>query len=309
MDFAACLSSASLILTGGSTFERLRRDPSVQVDPDIAHASLIYDDTARQLVARVQAEYIGVARRHGLPAIVSSSTWRASGPRLQRSRYAGRDVNADNVRFARELARQEAGPNQEAFVAGVLGPSGDAYAPADALAADAAARFHEAQVQALANAAPDLLTAVTLPALSEARGIARLLDATGLPYMLSFVVREEGTLLDGTPLGEALDRIDGERARPPAGYTINCVHPVVLDRCLDAADACASKRVLGLRANTSTLRPEELDGSDTLITQPPDELAEHMRAARDKHALKIIGGCCGTNTDHLAAMAARCVQA
>lgn len=309
MGFERHLTSASLVLTGGSMFERLRRDPSVTFDPNIGHAALIYDDAARSLVERVHAEYIGVARRHRLAMIVSASTWRASGERVKRSRYAGHDVNADNVRFTRELAQREAGADPPLFVAAALGPRGDAYAPDEALAPDEAARFHEAQVRAIAGAAPDLILAVTLPALSEARGIARLLEATGLPYVLSFVVRDGGTLLDGVPLSEALDRIDAERSRPPTAYMVNCVHPQVLDRCLDAAGAGVAGRILGLRANTSTLRPEELDGSQTLITQPPDELAQHMLAARAKHGLKILGGCCGTTTEHLEAIAARCAEA
>ena len=309
VDFARCLGSEALILTGGSMFERLRRAPDVEVDPEIAHASLIYDDAARAVVERVQQEYLAVAREHRVPMIVSATTWRANAERVQRSRFAGRDVNADNVRFARELSRGAAASGQAAFVAGVLGPRGNAYAPDEALAPDDAARFHDAQVEGLVRGEPDLLMAVTLPALSEARGIARVLDATGLPYVLSFVVRDSGTLLDGTPLALALQQIDAERGRAPAAYMVNCVHPTVLDRCLEVAGSAAAGRIRGLRANTSTLRPEELDGSDSLITQPPDELAEHMRTTKQRHGLTIVGGCCGTATEHLAAIAARCSEA
>jgi homocysteine S-methyltransferase len=309
VDFARCLASEALILTGGSMFERLRRSPEVVVDPDVAHASLLYDDAGRAVVERVQAEYLSVAREQRVPMIVSANTWRANAERVQRSAYAGRDVNAANVRFARELSQRAAAQGQTVFVAGVLGPRGNAYAPDEALAIDDAARFHQVQVDGLTCGAPDLLMAVTLPALSEARGIARVLEATGLPYVLSFVVRDGGTLLDGTPLAQALDRIDAERARPPTAYMVNCVHPTVLDRCLDLAGGAVAGRIKGLRANTSTLRPEELDGSDTLITQPPEELAAQVAAMRRKHALTIIGGCCGTATEHLAAIAARCAEA
>lgn len=37
--------------------------------------------------------------------------------------------------------------------------------------------------------APEAKRSMTFPALKEARGTARALEATGLPYMVSFVVR------------------------------------------------------------------------------------------------------------------------
>ena len=43
--------------------------------------------------------------------------------------------------------------------------------------------------------------------------------------------------------------------RPPLGYLINCVHPTVLEAALDRVPA-AAHRILGLKANTSALRPE-----------------------------------------------------
>jgi homocysteine S-methyltransferase len=309
VDFSTCLRTAPLILTGGSMYERLRRRPDVTYDPDIAHSALVYDDAAREVVEEVHAEYCAVARRHALPMLVSASTWRASSARVARSRHATRAVNQDNVAFVRELTARWTDASAPLFVVGGLGPSGNAYRPEEALDAEAAARFHAEQVDALVAAAPDLLMAATLPAVSEARGIARLLGDAGLPYLVSFVVRDTGTLLDGTPLGEAMDRIDQECARPPDGYFVNCVHPQVLSSCLDAAGPAIAARVVGLRANTSTLRPEELDDAEELITQAPDELARHMLAARTAHGLTVVGGCCGTGTDHIEQMALTCKEA
>ena len=66
---------------------------------------------------------------------------------------------------------------------------------------------------------------------------------------------------------------------------------------------------MGLRANTSTLRPEQLDKADDLVTQAPEELARHMLETRQRHNLKIVGGCCGTGTAHIEEMARRCKEA
>ena len=68
------------------------------------------------------------------------------------------------------------------------------------------------------EAGVDLLLAATLPAISEATGLASALAATGKPYMVSFVVRREGTLLDGTPLKDAIVAIDATVNPNPLAY-------------------------------------------------------------------------------------------
>lgn len=70
----------------------------------------------------------------------------------------------------------------------------------------------------LAEAGVDLLLAATLPAFSEATGLASALAATGKPHIVSFVVRAEGTLLDGTPLKDAIAAIDAAVIPKPLAY-------------------------------------------------------------------------------------------
>ena len=65
---------------------------------------------------------------------------------------------------------------------------------------------------------------------------------------------------------------------------------------------------MGLRANTSTLRPEQLNDAADLVTQAPEELARHMLATRQRHGLRIVGGCCGTGTAHIEEIARRCKE-
>ena len=297
--------AAPLVLTEGSMYERMRRNPDVVFDAHVKHAGLIYSDVGRALLEAAHRDYIAVALRHALPMLVYASTWRASRERIAGSPFAGQPVNQDNVAFTRAITASLATDEVPLWVAGVLACRGDAYRPDLALDYDQASSFHAPQVAALAEAEPDLLVAATLPALSEARGIARCLDDSGLDYLLSFVVRDDGTLLDGTPLGQALDTIDAERARPPAGYLVNCVHPLVLDRCLEAAGPAVSGRIIGLRANTATLRPEQLADADELITAPPDQLAAEMQRVR-RRGLRILGGCCGTDSRHIEAIATQC---
>ncbi|MGZ8869355.1 MAG: homocysteine S-methyltransferase family protein, partial [Thermoanaerobaculia bacterium] len=92
------------MLTEGSVYELLRRDPRIVFDPHIAHAGLIYDDASRALLAGVHAAYIEIARERGLPIIAFADTWRASAARIAISAFRGRAVNRDNLEFLRGVA-------------------------------------------------------------------------------------------------------------------------------------------------------------------------------------------------------------
>ncbi|MGK2859357.1 MAG: homocysteine S-methyltransferase family protein, partial [Thermoanaerobaculia bacterium] len=192
MTLAQALARHATILAEGSVYELLRRDPRVSFDPDIAHAGLVYDELLSTLLAGVHREYLRIANDAGLPAIAFADTWRASEERVARSRFAGCDVNGDNVRFIRELAKEAGG---EVIVAAYTGPRGDGYRPDEAPGREEAMKIHAAQIEALAMSGVDLIIAATLPSLQEARGIASLLARSGVEWMLSFVVRRDGTLL------------------------------------------------------------------------------------------------------------------
>ena len=297
------LAAARLVMTEGSVYERLRRHPGIEYDDAIAHGGLIYDPRTATILGDVHREYVREAMRAGLPMVVGAGTWRANRDRVARSRFADRDVNRDQVAFVRAICRAQpsAAP---LYVAGVMGPRGDAYRPDASLSPAAAREYHAWQADALADAGADLLLALTMPAIAEARGMALAMEATQVPYVLSFVVRAAGTLLDGTPLAEAIDTID-QGSRPPTGYAVNCVHPSVLDRALGSAGPGAVARIVGFRANTSALRPEELDNSAVLITEPPGPFAEQIHAVARTYGLNLLGGCCGTGTEHIAAIVRR----
>ena len=305
MSFAERLRAADLILGEGSLYERLRRDPAVRFDPELAHATLIYDDAARAVLERTHREYLDIGQAHRLPMLTVSDTWRANRDRHARSSFHDRPVNQDNVRFLQGL-RASYGPDAAPIlIGGAFGPRGGAYQPGEAPSRHDAAAFHAWQIDALTEARPDFLIGNTLPAVSEARGMADACAATGLPYVLSFVVRPDGTVLDGTRLADAIALIDDTAPVPPTGFGVNCVHPTVLGWALAAAGP-AAVRVLYFQANASALKPEELVGSADLLGDGPAELAEATRVVRDHFGIRALGGCCGTGTDHIAAIASAC---
>ncbi len=306
MDFAEAIASRTPMLGEGSVYERLRRDRDVKVDPDIFHACLVYDQHGAAVLERTHRSYIEAGLRCGMPVMALTNTWRANAERIARSRFHDRRVNQDDARFMRELRDSYGEASQQIYIGGMIGPRGDAYKPAEALSPADAEVFHRPQLEALAEGEVDFLKAATLPAVSEAIGIAQAMASTDLPYGLSFVVRRDGRLVDGTLLTEAIRRIDQTTSYSPFGYFVNCVHPdVFIDamKTLTASDPGVAKRIIGFFANTSDLDPEDLDGVEELQTEDASHLSHLMIQISDRYAIPILGGCCGTDVDHISCLA------
>jgi homocysteine S-methyltransferase len=183
----------------------------------------------------------------------------------------------------------------------MMGCKGDAYKPQEALTSDEAELFHEFQARALSNGGVDFLFGATLPSYHEALGLAKAMAKTKKPYILSFVIRSNGTLLDGTSLHDAFLNIDSSVLTRPLGYMVNCVHPSVLQSALlnHKKSKIVKERLLGIQSNTSSKSPEELEGATELESEDFDSLINNMLELHNEHGLNIMGGCCGTNDKHI----------
>jgi len=302
VSFAALLESAPVILGEGAVIERLRRSAGIELDPFVVNSALIYQDAGRAAMETICRQYLDIGRHHRLPLLLSTPTWRASRERISSAGYAGRDLNSDNFRFLDALRQSYGEYAGQVTICGLMSCRGDAYKPAEALSTDEASGFHAWQSDALAAAGVDFLLAATLPALSEAIGLARAQAATGLSYLVSFVVRPEGTLLDGTPLKAAIAAIDAAAFPRPLGYLVNCTHASVFRRAVtheQNSSTLVRERVIGLLANTSPLSPEELDENPELVEEAPELFGADVAALRTELGLRLLGGCCGTDDRHI----------
>ncbi len=300
-----------LILGEGSMYERLRRIGNINFDPHIAYASLIYDDKSRNVLEQVHREYLDIGQHFGLPMIATTPTWRANTERISKSNYADCPVNRDCSHFMLEL-RESYGQNAHPIlIGGNSGPKGDGYLPEEAPSTEEAEEFHYSQVAELASGGVDFLIAKTLPAFGEALGIARIMADTKLPYIISFVVRRDGTLLDGTPLDKAIHKIDNETSRPPATYYLNCVHASIFTAALKSTkerNPIAAARITGLDANTSAKDPDELEGLDEIETELPADFGNNLWLVHKTFGTVYLGGCCGSSTEHIEALASQAIS-
>ncbi|NOJ97875.1 homocysteine S-methyltransferase family protein [Corallococcus coralloides] len=304
--FLRALHEAPRVLTEGSVVERLRRHPAGLLDPHVANAGLLFNPEGREALAGIYRDYRDIGLRHGLPTLLLTPTWRANAERLARAGLTGRDVFGEAVGLLAGLREEVGSRGEGVFIGGLVGCRGDAYRPEEALPREEATAFHAPHVEALARAGVDFLVAQALPALSEAEGLALAMARTGAPFLLSFILRPTGTLLDGTPLAEAVARIDALPGARPSAYMVNCVHPSIFREGLSRQLAnlpILGTRVVGLQANTSRLSPEELEGRAELDSETPDAFAREMARVHAEFGTRLLGGCCGTDERHIAALA------
>lgn len=304
--FSELLERSRCILGEGAVIERLRRNTDFELNPHIVNSAFIYDDAKRAALEAICRQYLDIGFQYGLPLLLSTPTWRASRERIAAAGHEGLDVNGDNFRFLDALRNSYGEYARKVAICGLMSCRGDAYDPADALAPAEARDFHAWQATMLAEAGVDFLLAATLPALSEATGLASAMAATGKPYIVSFVARPEGTLLDGTPLKDAIAAIDAAADPRPLAYLINCTHASIFRAALQHevnSSRLVRERVVGLLANTAALSPEELDNSAGLIEEEPEAFGRSVASLHGDLGMKILGGCCGTDDRHIRCLA------
>lgn len=247
--------------------------------------------------------YLEIARRNGTGFTFDTPTWRANsdwGDQLGYSSSRLAEVNRRAVGLAEEMRGAEETAATPVVVCGTLGPRGDAYAPEELMSAAEAERYHSTQVEVFAAAGVDMVGAYTLAYAEEGMGIARAAAAAGVPSVISFTLETDGRLPSGEGLQEAIERVDAESEAAPAYFMINCAHPSHFAGVL-AAPGEWKRRIGGVRANASRLSHQELDEATELDSGNPPELAgEYLDLRQALPEVRVVGGCCGTDTRHIA---------
>ena len=297
---SSLFSEHPFILSEAAICERLRGNDAITLHPTLFNTPLIYDESAAKLLASITHQYIDIAREFAVPITIAAPTWR-----LDAERVAAADVpptiNRDAVEFVKKI-KADSG-YELVYLAGLMATKNDCYDPAAALSVLEAEQFHAAQAQQLASTGLDFLLAQTMPAVTEAEGMARAMIASGLPAVISFCINRDGRVLDGTPLDEAIDLLDDRLEGAPLGYAVNCSHPDFI--MAEQMNPHALSRLIGIWANASAREHSELELSEETVADDLDTWADAMVTLHKTHGVKILGGCCGTTDQHLRAICER----
>ncbi|MBP3544159.1 MAG: homocysteine S-methyltransferase family protein [Lachnospiraceae bacterium] len=302
MNFTDCINQNKMILMEGALGERLKREYGLTFDEDVVMAALVYQEEGRRALKNIWNEYVDTARKYKLPFIATTPTRRVNQERVEDSEYSEAIIE-DNILLLREVWEAS---GIEMYVGGMMGSKGDAYTGRGALDEAEAFEFHRWEAERFAKAKADFLFAGIVPTLPEAAGMARAMELTGLPYLISFTIQADGRLIDGTTITDAIQYIDSVTERNPLCYMTNCVHPSIVRKALCQPfnqNDTVRARFLGIQGNTSPLSYAELDGSKDLKCSDPEAFAIEMMRLRDISNIKIFGGCCGTDNRHMECVA------
>ena len=271
--------------------------------PEFAAFLLLADPKGRDLLTGYYDGYAAIAAAAGAGLLLETPTWRANhdwGARLGVGADGLAGANAAAVALVAELARQYADTVPEVVLAGMVGPRGDGYVPGEAMDPWQARDYHLPQARVFADEGADLLTALTLTTADEAIGVVLAGRESGLPVSVGFTVETDGRLPDGTTLRAAVEGVDD--VSPPDWFVVNCAHPSHVAAALADAGPWV-ERIGGTRVNASARSHAELDAADELDEGDPVALARDQAGLAELlPALRVVGGCCGTDARHVAAM-------
>lgn len=281
--------------------------------PEFAAFVLLETAGGRDILRRYYRRYLDIAAAApGAGFILESPTWRAGidwGAKLGFDADAMQRINADAVGLMNDLRTEYvsriAGP---IVISGCIGPRGDGYVAGAPMDPENARSAHQLQANALALAGVDQITAITMTSAAEAMGVARAAARLGRSSVISFTVETDGKLPSGEHLSAAIQAVDADAEvsgyDSPAYYMINCAHPTHFESVV-SQEGSWRQRLQGLRANASTLSHSELDAMAELDSGSPPDLADQYRRLRTPLSrLNVLGGCCGTDHRHVAAISA-----
>lgn len=223
-----------------------------------------------------------------------------------------REMNVAAARIAREAADKYGTPDQPRFVAGALGPtprtasiSPDVNDPgARNVSFDQLREAYKEQAAGLLEGGVDLFLVETifdtLNAKAAIFALDELMEETGerLPVVISGTVTDaSGRILSGQTVGAFWHSV--RHARPLA-VGLNCALGAALMRpYIEELSRLAGDTYISCYPNAGLPNPM----SETGFDETPEVTGGLMEEFAKSGFLNIVGGCCGTTPEHIAAIA------
>lgn len=282
--FLEALASRPVLIADGATGTNYH---AMGIEPGKAPEEWVID--APERVAELHRRFAEAGSD-----LVLTSSFGGSSLRLADEALHGRAVEV-NTRAA-EIAREAVGP--DLLVAGSIGPTGHLTDPLGPLTKELAVATFAEQAGALAAAGVDVLVLETFFSLDEGLwALEGVRSATDLPVVVSYSFDQ------GTRTMMGLSPTDVVRAFGPLGVAAvgaNCGKSLadtdrIVEELLDVADGMP----LWVKPNAGVPR---VVGEEVVYEAGPDDLARHV-AAYAANGVRIVGGCCGSTPEHVAAIA------
>ena len=206
-----------------------------------------------------------------------------------------RELNMAAARLARTEADAVARP---VIVAGSMGPTGEIFEPVGTLSHEAGVAAFAEQAAALAEGGADVLWIETISSEEEFRAALEGARRTDLPVVTTMSFDTNGrTMMGITPSGFAALAASVPGAPDAIGANCGTGAAELVATVLGLTEARPDAVVVA-KGNCGI--PSWVDGH-IHYSGTPELMADYACLARDAGA-RIVGGCCGTSFEHLAAM-------
>ena len=225
---------------------------------------------------------------------ISTNTFGGTRNRLQLDGLADRlaELNEAGARLAREAAGDR-------LVAGSIGPTGELMEPLGLLTPDDARQSFAEQARALKSGGVDFALIETMSALEEAKAAIDGVRDAGLPVAVTMSFDTNFHTMMGIKPAQAVATLSGWGV---GVIGANCGNgPAEIERIMtEMSQANPTGAVLMSKSNAGMPR-----WKDDRITYggTPEVMADYARRMREL-GVRIIGGCCGSTPEHIAAMRA-----
>jgi S-methylmethionine-dependent homocysteine/selenocysteine methylase len=235
--------------------------------------------------------------------IISTCTFRTTARTFRRAGLtdASDSLTKEAVAIAREA--RTAFPERTVLIAGSVGPLEDCYRP-DLVPSPGELRAEHAEhTRRLVAAGVDLLFLETMGTIVEARIAAEEARETGSDFLLSFLGEQSGAIFGGQSLRDAVREV---APLGPTAICANCLSPKViaplLNNLLQAVRELPPdlRCPVGVYANVGS--PVVEFTSPIVCEIGPEEYANYALQWH-RAGFRLIGGCCGTTPEHIAALA------
>ena len=283
----ALLAEKGVLLADGATGTNL-----FAMGLEAGEAPELLNETAPDTITSLHQNFVDA----GADIILTNSF---GGTRHRLKLHHAQDrVHALNKRAA-EIARAVADKaGRKVIVAGSVGPTGELLVPLGAMTYDEAVDAFAEQIEGLKEGGAEVAWIETMSAPDEIRAAAEAAIRVGLPYTYTGSFDTAGRTMMGLLPKDIHGVVDG-LSQAPLGVGANCGVGAsdILASLLDMTEAKPEATVI-VKGNCGI---PEFRGTEIHYSGTPELMADYVRLAVDAGA-KIVGGCCGTSFQHLAAM-------
>jgi 5-methyltetrahydrofolate--homocysteine methyltransferase len=207
-------------------------------------------------------------------------------------------VREINIAAAKIARGQADAVSRDVYVAGSIGPTGEIYMPVGTFPYEEGVSAFAEQAMALKEGGVDVLWIETMSGEEELRAAVEGAATAGLPIVTTMSFDTNGrTMMGITPA--AFGALASSLSTQPVAIGANCgVGASELIATVMGITAARPDAHVVAKGNCGI--PQYQDGH-IHYTGTPELMSDYARIALDSGA-RIIGGCCGTSPDHLAAM-------